>query len=192
MRAIGYARVSTREQDITGQVDDLKKFGCDKIFEDVASGSRSDRPGLDKCLADLRKGDLLVVHRLDRIGRSHPHLIEVVNDLQDRGVGLKTLHGVEIDTTTASGKLVFHIFSAMAEFERGLIRERTRTGLAAARARGRKGGRKPVRPDDPRVLRVKQLYDAQLPLSEICGIMGISKRTIYRWLDILKDAQSSE
>lgn len=143
MPAIGYARVSTDAQDLALQCDALAKVGCEKIFEDVASGAKADRPGLTEALRYLREGDVLVVWKFDRLGRSLPHLIETVSNLQERGIGLRSLTE-NIDTTTPGGKLVFSIFGALAEFERNLIRERTAAGLKAAAARGRKGGRKRV------------------------------------------------
>jgi len=143
MALIGYARVSTAEQDTALQTDALRKAGCERIFEDTVSGAKTDRPGLTAALAWLRDGDVLVVWRLDRLGRSMAHLIETVSALESRGVGLRSLTE-SIDTTTPGGLLIFHVFGALGQFERDLIRERTRAGLAAAAARGRKGGRKPV------------------------------------------------
>src|SRR2546423_716996 len=137
---IGYARVSTTEQNLDLQLDALKKADCVKIFTDTASGAKTARKGLDEALTYVRPGDTLVVWRLDRLGRSLKHLIEVVTDLEKRGIGFKSLTE-NIDTTTSGGKLIFHIFGALAEFERDIIRERTKAGLEAARARGRKGGR---------------------------------------------------
>lgn len=143
MAAIGYARVSTAEQDLALQFDALAKAGCARVFEDTASGATADRPGLTAALAFAREGDVLVVWKLDRIGRSLPHLIETVNALEARGVGFRSLTEA-IDTTTPGGRLIFHIFGALGQFERDLIRERTRAGLDAAAARGRRGGRRPV------------------------------------------------
>jgi DNA invertase Pin-like site-specific DNA recombinase len=137
---IGYARISTHEQNLDLQEDALKAAGCKKVYTDKTGGAKSERPGLEKALADARPGDTLVVWKLDRLGRSLKHLIETVTDLSHRGVGFKSLQE-NIDTTTSGGKLVFHVFGALAEFERDIIRERTLAGLAAARARGRKGGR---------------------------------------------------
>ena len=137
---VGYARVSTLEQNLDLQIDALKKEGCEKIITDEISGSVADRVGLSKVKELLRKGDTLVVWRLDRLGRTLKHLIEWVHDLSDKGIGFKSLQET-IDTTNSSGKLIFHIFGALSEFERNLIRERTQAGLAAARARGRQGGR---------------------------------------------------
>jgi DNA invertase Pin-like site-specific DNA recombinase len=138
---VGYARVSTLDQDPALQRDVLATAGCTKVFEDRASGARADRPGLGKALDYVRDGDVLIVWKLDRLGRSLPHLIETVADLEKRGVGFRSITET-IGTTTPGGRLVFHLFGALGEFERDLIRERTRAGLAAAAARGRKGGRK--------------------------------------------------
>ena len=143
MALIGYARVSTAEQKLEPQVDAPKAAGCETVFEDVISGANAERPGLNEALAFLRKGDTLVVWKLDRLGRSMKHLVETVTELGDRGVGFRSLtEGV--DTTTTGGTLVFHLFGALAQFERDLIVERTQAGLKAAATRGRKGGRKPV------------------------------------------------
>ena len=136
----GSTRVSTHEQDLSLQLDDLKRAGCEKIFEDKASGAKTDRPGLGEALKHVRKGDTLLVWRLDRLGRSLIHLIETINQLEERSIDFRSLREA-IGTTTSGGKLVFQIFGALAEFERNLIRERTQAGLGAARARGRKSGR---------------------------------------------------
>jgi DNA invertase Pin-like site-specific DNA recombinase len=143
MAAIGYARVSTTDQDLTLQLDALSKAGCARVFEDKASGAKADRLGLKATLSFVRNGDILTVWKLDRLGRSLPHLIETVNGLEARGVSFRSLTEA-IDTTTPGGRLIFHIFGALGQFERDLIRERTRAGLDAAMARGRRGGRKPV------------------------------------------------
>src|SRR2546421_4899615 len=140
---VGYARVSTQDQTLNLQKDALEKIGCTKIFTDTASGTQTERKGLEEAIDFLRAGDSLVVWRLDRLGRSLRHLIEVITALEKRGIGFKSLTE-SIDTTTSGGKLIFHIFGALAEFERNLIRERTMAGLAAARARGHKGGRRRV------------------------------------------------
>jgi DNA invertase Pin-like site-specific DNA recombinase len=137
---IGYARVSTDEQDTRLQIDALKRAGCEKIYEERASGSRTDRPELNKALAHGRKGDVVIVWKLDRLGRSLPHLIDTVHDLEERKVGFRSLTD-NIDTTTASGRMFFHMMGALAQFERDLIRERTMAGLKAARERGNIGGR---------------------------------------------------
>jgi DNA invertase Pin-like site-specific DNA recombinase len=134
---IGYARVSTQDQTLHLQQDALQKAGCNRIFTDTASGVKAERKGLEQAFTYVRKGDTLVVWRLDRLGRSLPHLITTITDLEERGIGFKSLTE-NIDTTTSGGKLIFHIFGALAEFERNLIRERTQAGLTAARARGKK------------------------------------------------------
>jgi DNA invertase Pin-like site-specific DNA recombinase len=137
---IGYARVSTTEQNLDLQLDALTQAKCEKIFKDTISGAKSERPGLSQAMAFMREGDVLVVWKLDRLGRSWRDLIDIVSTLQERGIGLRVLQEA-IDTTTPAGELIFHIFGALAEFERALIRQRTWAGLAAARARGGKGGR---------------------------------------------------
>lgn len=184
-RLVGYARVSTNEQELALQLDALLKAGCAKkdIYRDKVSGAKSARPGLDQCLAQLRPGDTLVVWRLDRLGRSVRHLIDVVEELGKRQVGFKSLCDGRFDTTTASGKLIFHIFTALAEFERSLIQERTNAGLAAARARGRLGGRRPLPATDPRIQTAKVLHaDKNMPVADICKTLKISRPTLYRYL----------
>jgi DNA invertase Pin-like site-specific DNA recombinase len=177
---IGYARVSTQEQTLNLQRDALEKAGCNKLFTDTASGAKTERIGLEEALTYVRKGDTLVVWRLDRLGRSLPHLIVTMTDLEKRGIGFKSLTE-NIDTTTSGGKLIFHIFGALAEFERNLIRERTQAGLTAARARGKTGGR-------PKALTVKQrsiaqdLYEKRHPIAEICRTLRVSKATLYRYI----------
>lgn len=184
-RLVGYARVSTADQELHSQVDQLKAAGCEHVFTDTASGAKTDRPGLDECLESLAEGDTLVVWRLDRLGRSMPHLVQVVSDLAERGVAFKSLSDGAIDTTTPSGQLVFHIFAALAQFERELIRERTKAGLAAARARGRRGGRRPVSPSDPKVRMAKAMHqDDSMAVDEICSTLGISRATFYRYLKL--------
>lgn len=178
---VGYARVSTDEQDLSLQIDALTQAGCQKIFRDQASGARTARPGLQDALAYLRRGDTLVVWRLDRLGRSLQHLIETVTVLEERGVGFQSMQE-SIDTTTSGGRLIFHIFGALAEFERNLIRERTQAGLAAARARGRKGGR-PKALDGEQTELLYTLYDSkEHSIREICDILSISKSTLYNYL----------
>jgi DNA invertase Pin-like site-specific DNA recombinase len=187
---IGYARVSTHGQTLNLQQDALEKAGCNKIFTDTASGVKTERKGLDEALAYVRAGDTLVVWRLDRLGRSLKHLIETIQHLDSRHIGFKSLTE-NIDTTTSGGKLIFHIFGALAEFERNLIRERTQAGLSAARARGHKGGR-------PKALFGKQLgialdlYEKRHPIAEICRTLKISKATLYRSIKTgERDQQSS-
>jgi DNA invertase Pin-like site-specific DNA recombinase len=175
---IGYARVSTHEQTLNLQRDALEKAGCIKIFTDTASGAKTERIGLDEALNYVRKGDILVVWRLDRLGRSLPHLITTMTDLEERGIGFKSLTE-NIDTTTSGGKLIFHIFGALAEFERNLIRERTQAGLTAARARGKRGGRPKALTVQKRSI-AKELYDTGHPVMDICRTLKISRASLYR------------
>ena len=179
---IGYARVSTDDQTLDLQLDALTKAGCARIFRDTVSGATAERRGLREALDHLRAGDTLVVWRLDRLGRSLRHLIDTMTTLEQRGVGFRSLTEA-IDTTTSGGKLIFHIFGALAEFERDLIRERTHAGLAAARARGRLGGR-PKKLADPKQLELaRTLYDGgQTDIDTICATLGISRATLYRYL----------
>lgn len=185
MKHIGYARVSRNDQDLQLQIDALLKAGCHRkdIHVDKISGSREKRPGLDTCLADLQQGDVLYVWRLDRLGRSLSHLIEIVTDLFNKKIGFKSIQDGHIDTTTASGELMFNIFSSLAQFEKRLIQERTKAGLEAARARGRKGGRKPLNPFDQKVLAAQKLHqDHSQEVKEICKSLKISPSTFYRYL----------
>lgn len=184
-RLIGYARVSTLEQDLSLQLDALKDIGCSKdlIFVDKVSGAKTERPGLEKCLSILEEGDTLIVWRIDRLGRSMSHLVSLVQSLFEKKIGFKSLCDGVIDTTSASGELVFNIFSAMAQFERRLIQERTRAGLTAARARGRKGGRPALDKNDPRIITAKKMYENKdLGVEEICTMLSISRATLYRFL----------
>jgi DNA invertase Pin-like site-specific DNA recombinase len=182
-KCFGYARVSTNDQDLSLQLNELKAVGCDTIFTDKVSGTKSERPGLDECLKTLRPGDTLIVWRLDRLGRSMQHLVSVVTELKSKGIGFRSLRDGAIDTTTASGELIFNIFAALAQFEAELIRERTRAGLSAARARGRNGGRKPVLPESPKVKMAKRMHeDRSLSPMEICVNLKISRATYYRYL----------
>src|SRR5438552_3531972 len=179
---IGYARISTGEQTLDLQRDALERAGCEKLFTDTASGAKTERPGLAKALEQLREGDTLVVWRLDRLGRSLRHLIDTLLELDQRGVGFKSLTE-SIDTTTPGGKLIFHVFGALAEFERDLIRERTNAGLAAARARGRTGGRPKAFGNPKKLAMAKTLYaDKQRSIPEICHTLGVSRSTLYRYL----------
>jgi DNA invertase Pin-like site-specific DNA recombinase len=178
---IGYARVSTAEQNLDMQIDALKNAGCERIYSDVASGTKTERIELKKALEHIREGDVLVAWRLDRLGRSLKHLIHVVSELENRGIGFKSLQE-NIDTTTNGGKLIFHIFGALAEFEREIIKERTKAGLAAARSRGRLGGR-PKKMDDVKIKMAQTLYDKKtVPIKDICMQLGISKGTFYRYV----------
>ena len=178
---IGYARVSTHEQNLILQIDALKKNGCKKIFEDKVSGVAAARPGIDEAVSFLRKGDTLVVWRLDRLGRSLKHLIELVGDLEKKGIGFKSLQE-SIDTTNSGGRLIFHIFGALAEFERNLIQERTKAGLAAARARGKKGGRPKSLDKKQRAMAIQLYNDREHSIKDICDLMKISKTTFYAYL----------
>jgi len=177
-RLIGYARVSTDDQDLSLQIDALVGLGVQQehIFTDKISGTKSKRPGLDACLASLNKGDTLVVWRLDRLGRSMHHLVSLIEKLRNRGIGFRSVSDGLIDTTSASGELIFHIFSALAQFERRLIQERTKAGLASARARGRLGGRPAVKIDKAKVLAARKLHDDKtLTIAEICETLHISR-----------------
>ncbi len=178
---VGYARVSTADQNLDLQVDALHRAGCIRVFTDTASGSLTERPQLSAALDYLRRGDTLVVWRLDRLGRSLKHLLTLVEGLDEREIDFKSLQE-SLDTTTPSGKLLFQVMGALAEFERSLIRERTHAGLAAARARGRVGGRKPVlTPQKAAVAR--RLYDGkEHTVAEIAKVLGVSRATIYRHL----------
>jgi DNA invertase Pin-like site-specific DNA recombinase len=180
---VGYARVSTDDQTLDLQQDALAAAGCEHLFSDMLSGARTDRPGLTQALEYVRADDTLVVWRLDRLGRSLQHLIETVNALETRKIGFRSLTE-SIDTTTPGGKLIFHIFGSLAEFERSLIRERTMAGLAAARARGRKGGR-PKKLTAKQVALAKRMHaDKENDVATICQTLGISKSTLYRALEI--------
>jgi DNA invertase Pin-like site-specific DNA recombinase len=183
---IGYARVSTDEQNLDLQRDALLKAGVavKDIYTDKVTGVKAERPGLQAALSHLRQGDTLVVWRLDRLGRSLKHLIETVTRLKEQGIAFKSLTE-NIDTSTATGNLVFQIFGALAEFERNLIKERTIAGLDAARARGRTGGRPRRNPQSGRVALAKRLYrDPTMSVPEILKTLNISKATLYRWIDI--------
>ena len=182
---IGYARVSTADQNLDLQIDALDEIECEQIFQDQISGTKVERPGLKQALEYARAGDTLVVWRLDRLSRSLRDLITVVTQLELEGINFKSLHE-SIDTTSSSGKLVFHLFGALAEFERNLIRERTTAGLQAARARGRMGGRPKALNRNKRDMCVK-LYDEKIhTVKEICQMMGISKPTFYKYVEVAR------
>ncbi len=186
-KLIGYARVSRNEQDLNLQLDALEKAGCTKetIFMDKISGSKAERPGLDKCLATLESGDTLLVWRLDRLGRSMPHLVALIEDLRLKGIGFKSICDGAIDTTTASGELIFNIFSSLAQFERRLIQERTKAGLDAARARGRQGGRKKIDSSNPKVQMAKKMHkDHGMSIDNICKTLKISRASFYRYISL--------
>lgn len=181
---IGYARVPTRDQNLELQLDALAQAGCEVIYQEKASGASAARPELDKMLAQLRKGDAVYIYKLDRLGRSLKHLLELVGELQQRGVGLVSLTDA-INTTSAQGRLVFNLFASLAEFERELIRERTYAGLAAARARGRVGGRRRGLSEEAErtAIVAETLYkEQQLGVNEIAQRLRISKVTLYKYL----------
>lgn len=180
---IGYARVSTEEQNLDLQTDALKKVGCEKVFLDKVSGAKSERKGLNAALEMLRAGDVLMVWRLDRLGRSLKNLIEIVGELEQKNIGFRSLTE-NIDSTTTGGKLVFHLFGALAEFERNLIRERTKAGLAAARARGKKGGRKNVM-DEKKIRQAQALMaDPQNTITDICKALGVGRTSFYKYVKL--------
>ena len=179
---IGYARVSTDDQNLDLQRDALHNAGCVKIYEDQLSGAKAARPGLEKALDVARSGDTLVVWRLDRLGRSLKDLITIVESLEQRNIELMSLQE-SLATHSNEGKLIFHLFAALAEFERNLIRERTQAGLKAARARGRNGGRPKALEPSKRKLAVKLYEEKQYTIDEICRMMGISKPTLYSYVE---------
>ena len=178
---IGYARISTDDQHRDLQRDALAKAGCERLFEDTASGAKAERPGLTSLLSNLRADDTVVIWRLDRLGRSLKDMIHLVEQLDTAGVGLRSVQE-NIDTTSIGGRLVFHLFSALAEFERNLIRERTRAGLTAARARGRKGGRKKRLDPAKREVALRLYHERQHTVEEICRMMGVGRSTLYNYL----------
>lgn len=179
---IGYARVSTADQHLRMQEDALKSAGCEEIYSDVISGVKSQRPGLDKALSYAREGDTIIVWKLDRLGRSIQHLIQTITLLIEKKISFKSLQE-NIDTSTSGGKLIFHIFSALAEFERDLIQERTQAGLKAARVRGKMGGRPPLL-DTRQINRMIEMYDEQKnTVAEICKIYNISRPSFYNYLN---------
>ena len=176
---VGYARVSTQDQNPELQLDALREAGCEKLFEEKASGARADRPQLQAAIDYMREGDTLVVWKMDRLARSLKQLIQTVEQLEERGIGFRSLTEA-IDTTTSGGKLIFHIFAALAEFERSIIRERTQAGLKAAIARGRKGGRPPALFDADRAAAMALFRDGTIPVREIAKRLGVSEATLYR------------
>lgn len=185
---LGYARVSTDDQHLDLQRDALTQAGCSVIYEEAASGKGAIRPELEQCRKALRAGDTLVVWRLDRLGRSLPDLVQIVADLERQGVGFESLME-KIETGSAAGKLVFHVFAALAEFERGLIRERTQAGLAAARARGRAGGRRP-KLDEQQVREIKVLLrDPGIQVADVARRYGVSRTTLYKHVGVIAPRQ---
>ncbi|TBF85689.1 recombinase family protein [Rhizobium leguminosarum] len=182
---IGYARVSTDDQNLDLQRDALHKAGCDVIYEESVSGKSANRPELDNCRKALRKGDTLVVWRLDRLGRSLPDLVRIVGELEQAGIGFESLTE-KIETSSAAGRLVFHVFAALSEFERNLIRERTQAGLAAARARGRSGGRKP-KLDAAQLREITALLrDPEIPVGDVAKRYGVSRTTLYKHIGVVQ------
>jgi len=179
---IGYARVSTDDQNLDLQRDALKAAGCERIFEDKASGAKAERPALTSLIDTLRSGDTVIIWRLDRLGRSLKDLIHLVERLDDAGVALCSLQE-NIDTSTIGGELVFHLFGALAQFERKLIQERTLAGVSAARARGRMGGRPKSLDPTKQELTLRLYRERKHTIEEICRMMGISKSTLYNYLD---------
>lgn len=176
---IGYARVSTADQSLSAQLDMLHAAGCERIYEEVASGARQDRPKLSELMSALRKGDTLVVTKMDRVARSLTHLITLAADLKQRGIEFQSLSEA-IDTSTPGGTLVFHILGAIGEFERDLIRERTSAGLKAARQRGRVGGR-PRKMTQEKIQAAKELLKSGVPVKDVADTFGISVPTLFRY-----------
>ena len=188
---IGYARISTQEQTLDLQLDALRRAACEQIYTDTASGAKTERAGLQDALDHLRSGDTLIVWRLDRLGRTLKQLIELINDFNARSIGFKSLQE-NIDTTTSGGKLVFHIFGALAEFERDIIRERTRAGLQAARARGRIGGR-PKALNPKKAALAKSLYESrEHSIKDICETLSISRASLYKYIESKHNASKSQ
>ncbi|MDG2258575.1 MAG: recombinase family protein [Paracoccaceae bacterium] len=177
---IGYARVSTADQSVDSQVAALSAAGCDRVFEETASGAKADRRVLAEVLDYLRPDDAFVVFKLDRVARSLPHLLEIMETLKSRGIGFQSLTE-EINTTTPGGKLLFHVMAAIAEFERDLIRERTMHGLKAARAKGRVGGR-PRQMTDNKIEAARTLLQDGTPVRDVANMLSVSVPTIYRWI----------
>ncbi|KGE66263.1 MULTISPECIES: recombinase family protein [Pseudomonas] len=190
-KRIGYARVSTDDQNLDLQRDALALAGCDTIYEETMSGRSVDRPELEQCLKAVRGGDTLVVWRLDRLGRSLPDLVGIVSRLEEEGVGFESINE-RIETASAAGKLIFHVFAALAEFERNLIRERTKAGLEAARARGRIGGRKPAL-SERQIREMKALLrDPEIQVAHVARQYGVSRTTLYRYMGSVKADRPDE
>lgn len=180
---IGYSRISTNDQSLNSQIDKLKKYGCEEIYTDIISGSKATRPQLDKMLEFIREGDTVVVYRLDRLGRGLRDLINLINTFQEKKVNFKSLTE-NIDTTTPGGMLIFHIFGAVAEFERNLIRERTNAGLESARARGKTGGRKPKITEEKIKMAKLLSQDKSMSIDAIAKQLGVCRTTFYAMLKI--------
>lgn len=182
---IGYARVSTQDQDLSLQLDALKRADCEQIYEEKVSGKNIERPELANCIKALREGDTLVVWRMDRLGRSLRDLVEIVTNLEAKGIHFVSLTE-KIETGTATGKLMFHVFASMAEFERNLISERTKAGLAAARARGRVGGRKPSLSEKDIEHAKLLLRNPKVTVTEVAERFGVTRQTIYRQVGVVR------
>ncbi len=180
----GYARVSTKDQNSDSQEEALRRAGCSRIYRDIATGALSERSGLEQCLKDLSEGDALVVWKLDRLGRSLPHLVQVVTLLKDKGVGFRSLTEGVVDTTNPAGELIFSVFAALAQFERGLIRERTQAGLDAAREKGRIGGRPSLSKSNRKVQLAQEMTEKGMKIKDVCLALGISRSTYYRYLKL--------
>jgi DNA invertase Pin-like site-specific DNA recombinase len=190
---IGYARVSTGLQNLNLQEDRLNQYGCEKIFSDHISGSRSKRPGLDKAIEFARSGDTIVVWRLDRLGRNMEDLITLVNELNNRGVSFHSLEeNITMDKSSSTGQLLFHLFAAFAEFERNLILERSSAGRMAARARGRYGEGRPEKLNKQDLTLLKTLYDNGTPIKTIAEQWKVSRTTIYRYLNKLNNQENKD
>ena len=187
---IGYARVSTQDQKLNIQTDELKKFGCEKIFKEKVSGKNKERPELEKMISQLRKGDKVVVWKLDRLGRSLKDLIDLVSSFKEKGVQFVSIKD-SIDTGTPTGRFTFNIFASLAEFEREIIRERTMAGLSAAKARGRIGGRKPGLSKEAmnKAIVAKQMFDKDTPVEVITKTLHISRSTCYRYIDLINNGK---
>ena len=189
-KRIGYARVSTDDQNLDLQLDALAKSDCETVYEEKASGKKADRPELANCLKALRAGDTLVVWRLDRLGRSLPDLVKIVSELEAQGIAFESLTE-KIETGSATGKLVFHVFAALAEFERNLIRERTNAGLKAARARGRVGGRKPKLSEQQKKEVRALLRDPDVKVSDVAKRYGVSRTTLYASVGVVNPKEAA-
>ena len=188
---VGYARVSTIDQNIDMQMDALRRENCREIFQDHASGIKSDRDGLERALEFMQEGDTLVVWKLDRLGRSLKHLIDIITLLNEKGMYFKSLQE-SIDTSSSGGKLIFHVFGALAEFERDMISERTIAGMAAAKERGRVGGRPRKLNENNRALALSLMEDKSYSAKDVCRTLGISKTTLYRNLQEYKSGSDSK
>lgn len=176
--------MSTKDQNSESQEEALRRVGCARIYRDIASGALSERSGLEQCLEDLAEGDTLIVWKLDRLGHSMPHLVQVVNLLKEKGVGFKSLTEGVVDTANPTGELIFSVFAALAEFERGLIRERTQAGLAAAKAKGRIGGRPALCQSDRKVQLAQEMTEKGMKIKDVCLALRISRSTYYRYLKL--------